>query len=591
MKTQPLSPELEAAVASVWQRARDRWATALLLSMPVGSEPDYGSPAAIDFVTRQIVINETLLVKKGLHRSLEALVAHEVGHHVAFPGSLVVEARLRLTERALLPFAKFSLTNLFTDLLINERLGHELKDDLVAIYVAFAKDADAFVDAQRKPRIPMRNGSESEQPPEPRPDFAFTFVMCAYEELWKLPPGTLLGERGKLLDRQFPGARADAQLLVERLFVLGPNLPLQYLFFLSVLTRYLIVDEDDRKSEPTTGNPCPCGGGEPAAEDWAEALSPTKQEEEALERALKEGWLSPDDAERLRDGRTFERRIAGLPGQGSHDASSVPEVMAAWYRRQAASHLLKPPAVRLFGEATVPVDLQPWEPGDPLHDVDWAATLREHGPVLGKALPLVRDRLADEEGLDTALWAPRTEVYVDVSGSMPDPRQARNALTLAAMILTVATTRAGGAVRALLYSGDHVKLWTWTRSDVEVSRFLMHYIGGGTAFPFDVLQASVEERAVSFDGRAIKPIRVVITDRDFDANVANDINAPTLLQRASSSSAPFVLLQSSPDPGCAARYKSWGMTVVPVQALDDFPKVAAGLARALFPDPTSRRQR
>ncbi|MDP2345193.1 MAG: hypothetical protein Q8O67_29885 [Deltaproteobacteria bacterium] len=581
LEEQPLSAEVQALVDVVWKRAQERWATAMFLSRPTGSAPDFHSPAAIDLRSRQIVINETMLRDKHLLDSLEGILAHEVGHHVAYPGTLVVDARLRLVERALLPFTTFSLSNLFTDFLINEHIGHDLGPQLAAVYVAFGEP------------IPAPDPKAKKQAKPAHKDFAFSFVMCAYEELWQLPEGSLLQSRQAALDERFPGARAEAQLLVERLFVLGPNLTTQFLFFLSVLSRYLVMDEEEKAkrdkddpvrklvddAEPADENPCPCGGGDPSPEDWAEALNPTRQEQEAFDRALKEGWLREDDAKRLGDARAFERRVAGLPGQGTANASMVPEVMAAWYRRQAQAYLLRPPPSRLKGEATVPVDLVPWEPGDPVVDVDWPATLREFGPVLGKAQPLLRERVADEEGLDTTLWAPRTEIYVDVSGSMPDPRRARNALTLAAMILTVATVRAGGSVRALLYSSDHVKLWHWSRSDVEVSRFLMHYIGAGTDFPFPVLEDSVNERHA--DG-PLKPIRVVITDRDFDHNTNSNPKAPALLQRAGAASAPFVLLQHVPNPACVTQYKSWGLTVVAVNTMEDFPAVAAGLARALF---------
>ncbi len=573
----PLSAEVDAAVAALWDRARARWATALMMSRPTGTPDDNPTVAAIDLRTRQIVVNEKTLRAKDLLGALEGIVSHEVGHHVAWPGSLVTHARLRLTERTLLPFARFSLTNLFYDLLINERLGDELRHQLSAVYIAFASDD-----------VELAVGGFSRNPTDLRQDFAFAFVMCAYEELWNLAPGTILRGRQQPLEARFAGVRADARLLVERLFVLGPNLTTQFLFFVSVLSRYLIVDESNESSEPADEHPCPCGGGEPSPEDWAEALTPTKQEQEAVERALREGWLSTGDADRLRDGQLFERRVLGLPGQGTADASMVPEVMAAWYRRQAHSYLLKPPSVRLRGEATVPTDLVPWEPGDSVGDVDWAATLREHGAVLGRALPLVRDRLADEEGLDTALWAPRCEIYLDVSGSMPDPRLARNALTLAALILTVATVRAGGSARALLYSTDHVKLWRWCRSDVEISRFLMHYMGGGTTYPFAVLASSVEERHVGADGAKLRPIRVVITDHDFDQNVASEANGEALLRRAATASAPFVLLQHNSRPHLVARYRGWGLTVVEVATLDDFPRLAADLARALFPQTNSK---
>jgi hypothetical protein len=611
--TTPLSPDFAAAVAAVWGPARARWASALLLSRPTGAPPDLHAPAAISLATREIVLHEPMIRARGLTGALEGIVAHEVGHHVAFPGTLVTEARLRLTERSLLPFERFSLTNLFNDLLINELLGRDvgLRHQLSAVYAAFAVD-DAPADPRAVPgaggsdpksehrglRHPERDHRPTAPKPtraddapvrehEHRPDFVFAFVMTAYEELWQLPQGSLAGWRAGPLVAQFPGARADAQLLVERLFFLGPNLYTQYLFFLSVVMRYIVVDKD--AAEPHVGDPCPCGGGEPSAEDWAEALTPVQLEEEALARALREGWLSAKEIERLKDGRTFERRIAGLPGQRGADASMVPEVMAAWYRRQAAAHLLRPPPVRLLGDATVPTDLVPWEPGDAVVDVDWAQTLREMGPRLGRATPLVRTRIADEEGLDVDHWAPRTELYVDVSGSMPDPCAAKNAMSLAAMVLAVATLRHQGAVRALLYSGDHVRLWEWSRSEVEVSRFLMHYMGGGTVFPFAVLRESCAERLALPGGGRVRRIRVVITDRDFDTNVDGDASAGELLRAAAAQSAPFVLLQLAPRPERVALYTSFGLRVVGVRSMDDFPGMAAALARALFPPASSPR--
>ncbi len=87
-------------------------------------------------------------------------------------------------------------------------------------------------------------------------------------------------------------------------------------------------------------------------------------------------------------------------------------------------------------------------------------------------------------------------------------------MTLGAQILIVAAIRAGGWARATLYSSAHVDYWRWCRSEAELSRFLMHYIGGGTDFPFDLLASSLEEC------RTNQPIRVMITDTDFDANYA-----------------------------------------------------------------------
>src|SRR5262249_2748351 len=270
-------------------------------------------------------------------------------------------------------------------------------------------------------------------------------------------------------------------------------------------------------------------------------------------------------------------RIWGLPGQGTADAEKVPEIMAAYYRQQAERYLLRPPAQRTLGEAIVPTSPEEWEVGDPVRDVDWLTTLLQRGPVLGAVQPLKRTKIAEQEGHDVPLWQPRMEIYLDVSGSMPDPRTTRNAMTLAAQILTVGAIRAGGWVRALVYSHAHVAYWQWCRSEVEMSRFLMHYVGGGTCYPFQVLEKSVKECG------AKQPIRVIITDPDFDANYADGGKAAKdTFAEAARRSPYFVLLLHHPVPASAARYKAAGAKVVEVKDMEAFPRMAADLAFALF---------
>jgi hypothetical protein len=43
-----------------------------------------------------------LIRKKGLCDCLTGILAHEVGHHVRYPGTLAVHARMRMIERSLL---------------------------------------------------------------------------------------------------------------------------------------------------------------------------------------------------------------------------------------------------------------------------------------------------------------------------------------------------------------------------------------------------------------------------------------------------------------------------------------------------------
>jgi hypothetical protein len=276
-------------------------------------------------------------------------------------------------------------------------------------------------------------------------------------------------------------------------------------------------------------------------------------------------------------GQGLEDRIAALPGDAAGGrAELITSIMAAHYRREAERWLFRPPTVRVQAEELVPTTLEEWAPGDPVASIDWVATLLQRGETLGAAMPLLRERIADEEGRGAQAWEGRTEIYLDVSGSMPDPKRALNAMTLAAQILALGTVRAGGAARALVYSTGHEKWWHFSRSETVLSRFLLHYIGQGTEFPFEVLEASVEELA------AEQPVRIIITDRDFDWNYDKHPRNAAIFAEAAALAPALVLLLHDPDMKQAARYEAAGARVVPVRRLDDFPRLSAELSFALF---------
>lgn len=536
---------LDDLVAEAWPRAQAHWSSFLAMTDPVLATA-LPAVAQIHLGTRQVSLDAGEIRKHGLEDCIEALLAHEVGHHVRYPGTLAVQARMRLLERSLIPYPDCSVINLFTDLMINEQLGAVYRAPLVRAYRALAP-------VERWQDGPLLG-----------------FYLTVYEEIWQLPPGHLLGAAATGYEAAYPGFRADAQLLAQDLFHLEPNLYTQFLFFLSVALRYLA---------PPSGAPATldgrCSSGEPSVDDWADAITPSAQERAAVARALREGWIRRELADRLVGEHARERRIAGLPGAGTDDARQVPEIMASYYRQEAERHLFRVPTRRVLGEAVVPTTLDDWELGDPVRSIDWQATLRSRGDIYGAASPLRRDIVADHEGLEQPAERPRVEIYLDVSGSMPNPIVSINAMTLAAEVLAVGAVRAEGAVRALLYSTGTTELWSWCRSEAEIARFLMHYIGAGTAFPFDRLAASVREC-----GRE-QPHRVVITDRDFDTNFdADREHAVTVAEAASRGR--LVLLLHHPAPERVRGYEALGASVVAVAELDDLPRAAASLARALF---------
>jgi hypothetical protein len=243
--------DLTAAVAAAWPKAQAHWSRFLLLGPPA-VEPALGSVAQIDLGTRQVSLDPDLIRDKGLTDCLEAILAHEVGHHVRYPGTLAVHARMKLLEQGLLPLKGYSLTNVFTDLMINDALRPAFGDQLARVYRAFADTTD------------WRN------------DPAFPFVMAVYEERWGEPPGSLMGARCEpAFAKAYPGYRAEAQVFGQDLFLLGPNVYTQFLYFVSVVARYALPKG---KKNPKPTDPYSCGCGEPSADDWADALTPDTRE-------------------------------------------------------------------------------------------------------------------------------------------------------------------------------------------------------------------------------------------------------------------------------------------------------------------------
>ena len=80
---------------------------------------------------------------------------------------------------------------------------------------------------------------------------------------------------------------------------------------------------------------------------------------------------------------------------------------------------------------------------------------------------------------------------------------------------------------------------------------------------------------------AATEVSIVLTDRDFHHNV-NHHDASERILRDAAAQSPLILMMHYPEQSECRRYTSWGARVVPVERLDDFPTVAAQLARALF---------
>lgn len=555
----------DAQLAAAWRKALETWGLAIHVDLPTLDRKSEAI-AFIDLETRMVVVNPDKVAQLDALDCLEGILAHELGHHLRYPASLAVQARLELLERELLPVRGYSLLNLFSDFLINTDLGRtdeRLRAQLAKVYRG----------------MPVTRKSLDG-------DVVFFFYLTCFEEAWFLPPHTLTRDAGPELERRYPGVRAEAQVLAQELPNLAPNLFTQFIYFASIFSRYQMIDEEAAPKR-SASNPHHGDHSSPSAGDYADALRRGAQESEAIRRAIAEGWLDPGT---IPDQEQSEKIRAGmLPGVLAGKPKVLAEAMALHYRRLAERYLMKIPPKTKEGEPFIPSTLSAWEVGDSPKEIDWISSIIAGGADLGTISPLKRDYIPDDPQDLPRDWRTRLEIYLDVSGSMPDPKASINPMTLAAQVLAMSAIRAGGQVRAVIYSTNHVEHWTWTRSETVISRFLMNYIGGGTDYPFAMLKDSVEKCGHE------QPIRVVLTDSDFSYNLKSGPAPMKIVGKASERGVFIALLNGAANSQVAwvKEIASSGARVVPVPDMEGFPKVAAALGEALFGEnaPGPRRRR
>lgn len=544
-------------VAGAWREALATWDVRTRLSPPdtdvergaghwQGDEP----LAYIDLETRRVVVNLDLLRKMDCLDSLPAVLAHEIGHHVRYPHHLGLVASLEVMQRRLLPDVEESLTNLFFDLQVNEVVGRTRAEELAAVYRGFLKRSRGL-------------------PP------SFAYFLAVQEELFELESPILTPSVSAVMDREHPGWRADARQFAQTFYDLTDQ-HLQFAYFCSRFLPYL--------DPPSGGNrrsakALPLGRDvrQPEAADYDGALQSQAAADSALREAQARGWLpegAAEGAEADDEGilDVIRRITAGLPGSAAAEFRAV--LVGSHYRRLAERYLFHPPREPATSEPSLPTTLTPWEVGDDPKAIDWTASVISSG-VLAPARPLRRDLEPDGEPGE---WrdVPAMEIYLDTSGSMPEPSSQVNAMTLAAQVLAASTLRHGGRVRGIIYSGSH-EVSAWMYSEDVARRFLLRYAGGGTNFPFGRLAALSREEP--------RAIRVVISDSDFLYNLRGDRN-PRVLAEAAERSLRLVALLATRgadrDPSLGPALAHPRFHLLEVSDIADLAGAAGRLAAALF---------
>jgi hypothetical protein len=534
----PAPTDLASAWAALWPQALAAWSPYVLLRPPTFYDGDAeaqptgmaGQIAAIRLTDQSVMVNLETIHRLGLEGHGLAVLAHEIGHHVYVPGNLTDNARMLAAMQPMLAGLSSDtpamVANLYGDLHLNDRLQRRHGVDVAAVYRRLREAASD--DTSQTWKVYTR----------------------AYEHLWRLAPGTL-GPPGLT-----PEMNADALLIARLIRHFSANWLAGARRFAAILYPYL--QEDQQKGRQQTfvrlglGDCKNCSGG--MVPDGLATIDPGElgdggefdRELEGAGAGGGEGEGEEDEGPEKNAGGKQSRKEAldrantvptkegrGAPGQQYRDPFSYGQLLKAlgldldrhavttrYYRERALPHLLPFPAGKApQAKEPLPEGYETWEPGEELEQLDLVGSL-VRSPVPVPGVTTVQRVYGEVPGTDPAKVPMDLDIYVDCSGSMPDPEANLSYLALAGTILALSALRAGARVQATLWSdaGRFETTAGFIRDEKRILGVITGYISGGTAFPLNVLRDTYADWK-----KSAPPVHiVVISDDGVDTILQND---------------------------------------------------------------------
>lgn len=484
-------------------------------SLDAAREGLSGSFAMIRLADKSVVIDLPQVRRYHLEDYGVEVLAHEIGHHVLAPATPGDHFRLIARVRKALPTLENHapmVANLFTDLLINDRLQHQEGLRMDAIYRRMAEA----------------------RPKDEKAGALWQFYTGIYEQLWSLERGALGGstEDARLLGDAWLGARVVR--VYARDWLIGASR------FASLVLPYLVEDREALGTVAALFDTREAGAGsEPAGVSDVEAgeadvLHPS---EDGAITGRGEDVVAPTPAHDKTSSGGGQRREPFEYGEILRAAGvtlSNQQVAARYYREQALPHLVRFPARTQSRSAEPQIEgIEAWDIGDPLDEIDWLSTLSQ-SPIPVPGVTTVRRLYSEEPGQAARVDPVDLDLYVDSSGSMPNPQHQVSYLTLTGAIIALSALRAGSRVQATLWSSKDQVMCTsgFVRNEDEILAVLTGYFGGGTAFPIHKLRDTYADRAET--ERAVHILQIsddgisTMFDDDERGNSGWDVSAMAL---------------------------------------------------------------
>ncbi|HSR10199.1 MAG TPA: VWA domain-containing protein, partial [Thermodesulfobacteriota bacterium] len=362
--------ELRGKWAATWPKAVETWSRYTRLREPrwcltkeqEKEEKLLGSFAMIRLADHAVVVSLRQVDARRLQAFPVEILAHEIGHHVYCPANITDHARGMARIRRALPTLENQaplVSNLFTDLLINDKLQRLDGLDMAGVYRALG-----VATATR----------------------AWAFYMRICEILWGLSRGSLAP--GKIDDVLEGDAQLGARVVraYARDWVKGAGR------FAALCLPYLLQDKGNTLSLNLRGwldtenageGADPFGLSEVEEDEEGDAAHPAEDEElSGVEKEPGDASSRGDSAGRrdVTGGRKGEKSFRGPVEYGEILKSIGMELdegesAARYYRERALPHLIHFP-VREVPQAVdpLPEGTEPWDTGTPLEEIDWTQT-------------------------------------------------------------------------------------------------------------------------------------------------------------------------------------------------------------------------
>ena len=450
-----------------------------------------GSFAMIRLVDQSVVIDMEAVARLGLHDYAPEILAHEIGHHVLAPGSATDQFRLLARMRRALPTLErhaAMVANLYTDLYINDRLQRQAGMRMADIYRVLARQDSA--------------GPQSA---------VWTLYMRIYEQLWRLDRESLSGPSTR------EGIDTDAWLGARLIRVYAGDWMTGAGRFACLLLPYLVEDiaashvfhhlHDTRDAAAGCE---PCGAQQIEDEEASGAIHPVH---DVLVTGLDDeapGAPLPDPGDNAR-GQTREPYEYGEILKAAGIALSDHDIAIRYYRERAIPHLIRFPVQPAKQSPEPQMEaVEPWDIGDPLDEIDWLqSVMQSPRPIPG--LTTVRRTYGYAPARREDATPVDLDMYVDSSGSMPNPQRQTSYLALAGAIIALSALRAGSAVKVTLWSGKNQVLATrgFVRDGDDVLRVLTGFFGGMTSFPIHCLRDTFPAK-----GARARPTHILMISDD-----------------------------------------------------------------------------